>query len=105
MSEDLKPPQGRGLWINYLIATGGWLACAAFCLVLAIKLEEFPQAYEVLFPAVLLLLFGNIFVFLFITSRFGRDTQHLSIAVSRVCIGETLLLLGLYCLGRFGIGL
>lgn len=94
----------KALWINYLIATGGWLACAALCLALTIKLEEFPYAYEVFFPAVLLMLFGNIFVFLFIASRWSADTKKLSLAVGRVCLAETLFAIGFYCLGRFLIG-
>lgn len=105
MNQETKPISPPKLWLNYLLATTGWLVCAALCLALTIALEQFPNAYEILFPAVLLLLFGNIFVFLFITSRWGKDTRKLSGAVSRVCIGETLLLIGLYCLGRFGFGM
>ena len=105
MSKETQAPAPQKLWLNYLLATGAWLACAALCLALTIALEQFPAAYEILFPAVILLLFGNIFVFLFITSRWGKDTRKLFSAVSRVCIGETLILLGLYCLGRFGFGM
>ncbi len=101
MNGESKSVSGTSLWINYIIATLGWLACAALCLVLTIKLEEFPNAYDTLFPVILLLLFGNIFVFLFIASRWSRNTKKLSLAVSLVCFSETLLVIGIYCLGRF----
>lgn len=105
MSGDEKSVNKKKLWLNWLIATCGWLVCAAICLWLTILLEEFPKAYDILFPAVLVMLFGNIFVFLFIASRWGNRTPMLINAVSRVCAGELLLLGGLYCLGRFAIGL
>lgn len=93
-----------GLWLNWLTATAGWLLCAALCLAFTIYMEEFPHAYDVLFPAVLIMLFGNILVFLFIASRWGSKLGILARAVGRVCLGEALLLGGLYCLGRFCIG-
>lgn len=105
MSQEKKATKTSALWINYLLATAGWLACAALCLALTVKLEEFPHAYDVLFPAALLLLFGNIFVFLFIASRWSDNTRRLSMAVGRVCLAETIFVVGIYCIGRFFIGM
>lgn len=91
-------------WIVWVVAVSGWLVCAFFCLVLTVQLEEFPDAYETLFPAVVLMLFCNLFIFLHITSRWGRQLKKLVFSVIRVCVGEGLLLAGLYALGRFAIG-
>lgn len=94
---------GRSL-LAWLICVGGWLLCAAMCLALTIELEKWPLAYDMLFPAVLLILFCNILVFLFVASRFGNAAKLLFAAVGRICIGEGLLLAGFYLLGRYAIG-
>ncbi|MDE5832556.1 MAG: hypothetical protein K2H64_06165 [Desulfovibrio sp.] len=101
------PPEFIGKknnWLAWLSVVCGWLACAFCCLVLTVELEVYPQAYATLFPAILIILFGNIFVFLFIVNRWGSSSRALLSAVIRVCAGEALLLAGLYCLGRFGFG-
>lgn len=101
--ESAAAKQGNGL-LAWLVCVLGWVLCAAMCLALTIELENWPQAYDMLFPAILLILFCNILVFLFVASRWGRGKKSLFGSVARVCIGEGLLLGGLYLLGRFAIG-
>ena len=96
-----RVPAGALAWA---ISVAGWLICAGLCLWLTIALEAWPYAYEVFFPAVLLILFCNILVFLFVTTRWGGDLRRLFGSVVRVCIGEGLLLLIMYAAGRYGIG-
>lgn len=103
MSDEKKSSPGAGLLLNYAIVTAGWLACAVLCLALYIKLEAFPKAYEVFFPAILLMLFGNIFIFLFIASRWSKDTKRLASSVLSLCAGEALFIAGIYCLSAFVI--
>ncbi len=95
--------KGRG-WLGWLAAVCGWLVCAMFCLLLTIELEAYPYAYDMIFPAVLLILFCNILVFLFISTRWATQTGKLASSVLRVRLGEGLLLAGLYVLGRYAIG-
>lgn len=109
MKEDSKNSSQSGEsfakgWLSWFICVLGWLLCAAMCLWLTILLETWPYAYDMLFPAILLVLFCNILVFLFIGSRWGNRSRNILVAVVRVCIGEGLLLAGLYLLGRFAIG-
>ncbi|MBD5553069.1 MAG: hypothetical protein HDQ44_01895 [Desulfovibrio sp.] len=92
--------KGAGL-AAWLISVCGWLLCAGMCLTLTIALEVYPYAYEVFFPAILLILFCNILVFLFIVSRWGPALSRLWRAVARVCVGEAIILAGMYGLGRF----
>lgn len=103
MAESKNDAPGRGL-LSWVCAVAGWLVCAGFCLYLTLELEQFPNAYDILFPAVLLILFGNILVFLFISSRWARDARRLLMAVIRVCLGEGLLLAGMYALAKYAIG-
>ena len=91
-------------WLSWAVAVAGWLICAGLCLWLTIVLEAWPYAYEVFFPAIVLILFCNILVFLFVATRWARDTRRLFGSVARVCIGEGLLLLLMYAAGRYGIG-
>lgn len=91
-------------WLSWLIAVGGWLICAAMCLFLTVSLEGWPRAYDFVLPAVIAILFSNIVVFLFMSSRFGEHAGILFRAVSRVCMAEGVLLLLLYAGGRFFIG-
>ena len=91
-------------WLSWAVAVAGWLICAAMCLWLTIALEAWPYAYEVFFPAILLILFCNILVFLFVSTRWANQTARLFGSVARVCIGEGLLLGIIYAAGRFGIG-
>ena len=91
-------------WLSWVVAVAGWLICAGLCLWLTIALEAWPYAYEVFFPAILLILFCNILVFLFVATRWGSQTRRLFGAVARVCIGEGLLLFIMYAAGRYGIG-
>lgn len=88
-------------WLGWLFSVGGWLVCAGMCLETTILLEAWPAGYDALFPAILLIIFGNIFVFLFITSRWGSNLKTLAGAVVRVCVGEGLFLAGIYALGRY----
>ena len=96
-----KSPTG---WLSWLTAVGGWRLCAAMWLVLTIRLEVWPRAYDFVFPAVVALLFSNILVFMFMGSRYGAHAGKLFRAVCRVCLSEGALLLILYGWGRFFIG-
>lgn len=91
-------------WLAWAVSVAGWLICAAICLLLTLYLEQWPYAYDMLFPVVLVILFGNIFLFLFIATRWGGRNGRLLASVARVCIGEALFLGGLYILGKYGIG-
>ncbi|MBD5626622.1 MAG: hypothetical protein HDQ90_03900 [Desulfovibrio sp.] len=103
MAESAPPKRPTG-WLSWVVAVAGWLICAGFCLWLTIALEAWPYAYEVFFPAILLILFCNILVFLFVATRWASQTRRLFGAVARVCVGEGLLLLLMYAAGRYGIG-
>ncbi|WP_297824939.1 hypothetical protein [uncultured Desulfovibrio sp.] len=90
-------------WLSWLTAVGGWLLCATMCLVLTIRLEGWPRAYEFVFPVVVAVLFSNILVFMFMASRCGAHAGKLFRAVCLVCLSEGALLLILYGWGRFFI--
>ena len=96
-----KKPLG---WVSWVVAVAGWLICAVLCLWLTIALEAWPYAYEVFFPAIVLILFCNILVFLFVATRWASLPRRLLGSVARVCVGEGLLLLLMYAAGRYGIG-
>ena len=98
------PARKAAGWLSWAVAVAGWLVCAGFCLWLTIALEAWPYAYEVFFPAILLILFCNILVFLFVATRWAGVPRRLFGAVARVCVGEGLLLLLMYAAGRYGIG-
>lgn len=91
-------------WLGWVIAVCGWLICASLCLTATILLEAYPQGYDTLFPAIILIIFCNVFVFLFITGRWGNSPRRLIDSVIRVCIGEALFLAGIYALGRYVLG-
>lgn len=99
---DGNTPGKRG-WSEWLAIVFGWLVCAALCLALSVLLESFPAAYDTFLPAIILLLFANIFVFMFIGSRWAGQPVRLYGSVLRICIGEGLLLAGLYVLARFAM--
>ena len=103
MDEAIKKDKVGGL-LRWFSCVAGWLICAAMCLWLTISLEVWPCAYDMFFPAVLLILFCNILIFLFIASRWADKGRALLGAVIRVCLGEAILILGMYLLGRFAIG-
>ena len=65
-----------------IIAVCGWLVCAAMCLWLTISLEGYPRAYSLAYPAAMAVLFSNIFVFIFTSSRCAGDVRRLLPAVS-----------------------
>ena len=71
---------------------------------LMVELESWPNAYDMFFWAIILILFCNIFLFLFVSSRAGRTARQLFYAVLRLCVGEGLVLLIFYLLGRFAMG-
>lgn len=102
-----KSESGKSLkntWLSWLGAVAGWLVCAGLCLWFILEIEPYPYAYEMFFPFALLLLFGNIFLFLFISARWGEQPGRLFASLGRVCVGEGLFLAALYCLSRFFIG-
>lgn len=103
MDESEKDSAKKGVLI-WLGAVLGWLVCAGICLLTSIGLETYPDAYDMLFPAVLLMLFGNVFVFLFIISRWGNQAAKFFGSIIRICVGEGLLLAGLYALGKYALG-
>lgn len=96
-------PVEKQVGISWLFCVGGWLCCAFMCLWLMIELEAWPKAYDMFFWVIILILFCNIFLFLFISSRAGRTAKQLFYAVLKLCAGEGLVLLVLYLLGRFAI--
>jgi len=93
-----------GGWLSWLTVVGGWLLCATMCLILTIRLEVWPKAYDFFFPAAVAVLFSNIFVFMFMASRYGAHAGKLFRAVCRVCLSEGILLFLFYGWGRFFIG-
>lgn len=95
---------GRPLWLSWVWSVAGWLVCAFMCLWFMVELETWPNAYDLFFWAVILLLFGNIFMFLFVVTRWGLWPGRLLGAVARVCVGEGLILLCFYLVGRFAVG-
>ena len=84
-----------------VIAVCGWLVCAAMCLWLTISLEGYPKAYSLAYPAAMAVLFSNIFVFIFTSSRCAGDVRRLLPAVIRVCFGEGTMLLLVWLWGRY----
>lgn len=96
-----KAAPGLAAWA---ICVLGWLLCAGLCLALTLLLEAWPAAYDLFLPAVLLILFGNILVFLFVATRLAGNPGKLIGAVFRVCLGEGLILALFYVLGIFLVG-
>lgn len=94
-------PETKRGWREWFAIVCGWLVCAAMCLGLTIGLEPWPAAYDTFYPVAILLLFGNVFLFLFIGSRWAANPVRLYGSVARLCVGEGLLLAGSYVLGRF----
>lgn len=90
-------------WLEWLAMVLGWLFCAGCCLALTIALEPYAQAYDTFLPAVILLLFCNIFVFLFVGSRWAAQPARLYGSVARICLGELLLLAGMFAVGRYAM--
>lgn len=103
MNADKSTPPRPGFWA-WLVCVAGWLLCAGLCLWLTIALEAYPYAYDLFFPAILLILFCNILLFLFIATRWAKSLEKLCGAVLRLCAGEAILLAGMYGLGRFLTG-
>lgn len=99
-----QAPKKAAGWLSWTVSVSGWLICAAMCLWLTIALEAWPYAYEVFFPAIILVLFCNILIFLFVSTRWGNETSRLFGSVARVCTGEGFLLGIMYLAGRFGFG-
>ena len=103
MASTSPETDGKGL-LRWLACVLGWLVCAGMCLTLTVELEKWPEAYDMFFPAILLILFCNILLFLFIASRFGSKGKSFFVAIALLCAGEGLLLAVFYLLGRFTIG-
>lgn len=91
-------------WVAWACMLLGWLLCAAFCLLLTTGLEAWPAAYDTIFPAAILLLFGNVLLFVFLGLRHGRSSWALMRAVLALCVAEGLLIWLLYLTGRHIIG-
>lgn len=100
--EDSSKKIRRG-WKEWFAIVAGWLACAALCLGLTISLEAYPAGYDTFYPLAILILFGNVFLFMFIGSRWAGQPVMLYASVARLCVGEALLLGGFYLLGRFAM--
>lgn len=102
--QEKKIPTARGLVLGSIMAVSGWLICAALCLFLTIRLEAWPQAYDMALPAVLGVMFGNLAVFVFVPLRLKDDMKILFRAVVRICVVEGLLLLALYFAAKYVAG-
>lgn len=89
--------------LSWSISVGGWLICAGLCLGLTIALEYYPVAYDIFFPAIIIILFGNIFIFIFVSGRWGANTKNLLFSTLRICIGEFLILTLFYLIGKYAI--
>lgn len=97
--------QKKGLqmpnFMAWFLCLCGWLACAGMCLWFTVEMEAYPAAYDMFFPAVLLILFCNILLFLFVASRWAQNLRRLAGSIARICIGEGFFLAGMYVIGRF----
>lgn len=87
--------------LEWLICVAGWLACAGLCLWASIELEAYPAAYDLFSPAILLMLFCNLLLFLFIAVRWASSFSRLCGSVVRLCVGEALILAIMYGAGRY----
>lgn len=98
---DMGSGSGRAGFAAWAVSVAGWLVCAAMCLWLTIALEVYPAAYDIFFPAILLILFSNILVFLFVTTRWAANLRRLAGSVVRVCVGEGIILAGMFGMGKY----
>lgn len=87
--------------LEWLICVAGWFICAGLCLWASIELEAFPAAYDLFYPAILLILFCNLALFLFIAVRWASSFSRLCGSVMRLCIGEAIILAAMYGAGRY----
>lgn len=102
MAENKESATGKSAgFLAWAVSVAGWLICAALCLWLTIALEAYPAAYDTFFPAIILILFCNILVFLFITTRWVGNLRRLAGSVLRVCLGEAIILGGMFCMGKY----
>lgn len=102
MPAGAQKPKAPG-FMAWLYCLAGWLICAGLCLWFTVEMEAYPAAYDMFFPAVLLILFCNILLFLFVAVRWAQSLGKLGCAIARICLGEGLFLAGMYLLGRFFI--
>ncbi len=99
--KDQKTPGKRPGFLEWLICVAGWLVCAGLCLWASILLEAYPSAYDLFSPAILLILFCNLLLFLFIAVRWASSLSRLCGSVVRLCVGEALILAIMYGVGRY----
>lgn len=85
-------------FLRYLTAVAGWLACAFMGLGLMVALEARPEAWQTALYLVLFVLFANIVVFLFVTSRYSGEFLRHALAVLAVCIVEAVFFACMYYL-------
>lgn len=91
-------------WVGCMLtAVSGWLLCAAMCLWLTVSLEGYPEAYGYALPVALVVLFGNIFAYIFVSVRCASRLQCLLPRVVGICLGEGALLLLVYLWGKYGV--
>ena len=85
-------PVEKHVALSWLLCVGGWLCCAFMCLWLMVELESWPNAYDMFFWAIILILLQYLsFSFRFIAGRQNGKTAFY--AVLRLCVGEGLVLL------------
>lgn len=95
----MEEKTGKGPWLlRYLTAVAGWLACAFMGLALMVGLEARPEDWQSALYLVLLVLFANIVVFLFVTSRYSNSFSRHALAVLVVCIAEAVFFACMYYL-------
>lgn len=101
VEEPLKSDLRGAGFLAWALSVAGWLICAAFCLWAMVSLEAYPNAYDMFFYAIILILFCNIFLFLFVTARWGKDIKRLAGSIGRVVLGEAALLYGMFAIGKY----
>lgn len=91
----------KSSWLlNAGICLVGWLICAGMCLTLTIMLEGIPEGYDAALIPMLVILFANIFVFIFTASHWENKSATLCAVVCGIITVECLILGLLYLWAR-----
>lgn len=93
-----------GWFGNACLVVAGWFVCAAMCLYMTICLEQWPAAWDSMFPVAVAILFGNFAVFYTVSLRCTARGKSLAMPVFFICFGEAALFGIMYMIGRYMIG-